>query len=130
MSFGSTKDDHDVLGTLILVIFPSTLVLVGKMLPGGCIREHPSVDDAIFGEVGYRETMVLTWNVHDLTELDPVALLLLVASAPTLVLVIFLCYPGRPDPIWGNRSSLAEPPSVNHGDVPEPVKESRQDVVG
>lgn len=42
------------------------------------IGEHPLEDDIDFGEVGYRNAMILVWTVYDLVEVVLVALLLLV----------------------------------------------------
>lgn len=72
--------------------------------------------------------MILIWTIHDLVELDPVTLLLLVANVLALVLAISLRYPRGPCPIRGDYSSLVEPLGMNRDDVPEPARESRQDV--
>lgn len=69
--------------------------------------------------------MILRWTIHDLAELDPVTLLLLVANVSAIVLAISLHYQRRPDLVRGDHSGLAEPPGVNHGDVPKLARESR-----
>lgn len=99
VSFKSIEDDHDVSGISILAILSTSLVL-DQEVPSCCLLlgEHSSVGDAIFGEVGHPEAMILAWTVHDLIELVLVASFLLVAHVLVLAHVVLLPQAGGPCP--------------------------------
>jgi hypothetical protein len=72
IGLGATEYEHRILGgcvaTLIIIMISSIpvlghlhLIFLSDMLPIG---------DAIFGEVGHGEAVVLTWAIHNLSNMS------------------------------------------------------------